>query len=143
MEEARVAWWKTVCDGRTWELHCLRNGSHSNRKDSSYRLLWISAWTLLFISGQSKPLFSFEIVQTVRFMSYALSFDAEIFWSKFSYPSSTVYLYAQNDPIIESSDHLTFAPYNLSYPHLIEQMTEAGLDPHQNWWDVIFDFTEK
>lgn len=48
-----------------------------------------------------------------------------------------------NDPIIESSDNLIFAPYNLSYPHLLEQFKDAELDPQDNRWDLIFDFTEK
>lgn len=54
-----------------------------------------------------------------------------------------MFLYAQNDPIIESSNNIVFAPYNLEYPHLKEQMEEAGLTCTNNRWDVIFDFTEK
>jgi len=76
-------------------------------------------------------------------MSSARNSAVEIFTSKLFSHSSTIYLYAQNDPIIESSDNLTFAPYNLSYPFLLEQMNEAELDPYHNRWDVIFDFTEK
>ena len=42
--------------------------------------------------------------------------------------SSTVYLYAANDPIIESSSNLTFAPYNVAYPLLDEHAKAAGFD---------------
>lgn len=42
--------------------------------------------------------------------------------------SSTVFLYAANDPIIESSVNLKFAPYNLAYPHLDEQVKTVGFD---------------
>ena len=30
--------------------------------------------------------------------------------------NSKVFLYTPNDPIVESSHHLTFAPYNFKYP---------------------------
>jgi len=39
-----------------------------------------------------------------------------------------VYLYAANDPIIESSNNLKFAPYNVAYPLLDEQVKEIGFD---------------
>ena len=55
--------------------------------------------------------------------------------------SSTVYLYSQNDPVIESSSNLTFAPYNLAYPHLLEHFADANLDSDKNRWDLVFDFT--
>ena len=55
---------------------------------------------------------------------------------------SQVYLYCASDPIIESSQRLTFGPYNLSYPHLDEHMVGAKLDPNSNRWDLVFDFTE-
>ena len=66
--------------------------------------------------------------------------------------SSTVYLYAANDPIIESSSNLTFAPYNVAYPLLDEHAKAAGFDTSKllyrlknlgvNKWDLIFDFTK-
>ena len=40
---------------------------------------------------------------------------------------STVYLFAANDPIIESSSDLTFAPFNLAYPLLDEHAKAANL----------------
>jgi Tubulin binding cofactor C len=55
--------------------------------------------------------------------------------------SSTVYLYVLNDPIIESSANITFAPYNVAYPKLDEHVRSVGFDPQVNKWDLIFDFT--
>jgi hypothetical protein len=34
-----------------------------------------------------------------------------------------------NDPIIESSSNLTFAPYNLAYPLLDQHAATVGFDP--------------
>lgn len=42
--------------------------------------------------------------------------------------SSTIFLYAANDPIIESSQNLKFAPYNVAYPFLDEQVKTVGFD---------------
>ena len=42
--------------------------------------------------------------------------------------SSTVFLYVANDPIIESSSNLTFAPYNVAYPLLDEHVKAAGFN---------------
>ena len=57
--------------------------------------------------------------------------------------SCTVYLYAANDPVIEASSGLTFAPYNIGYPKLREHCISAGLDPKINKWELVFDFSEK
>jgi hypothetical protein len=54
-----------------------------------------------------------------------------------------VYLYVLNDPIIESSSNLKFAPYNVAYPLLNEHARQVGFDPQMNKWDLIFDFTTK
>ena len=54
-----------------------------------------------------------------------------------------VYLYALNDPIIESSSNLTFAPYNVAYPLLDEHAKTVGFDTSVNKWDLIFDFNKK
>lgn len=54
---------------------------------------------------------------------------------------SVVYLYAANDPVIESSSNLTFAPFNLAYPGLKEHAAKAKLNTEVNKWDMIFDFT--
>jgi len=53
-----------------------------------------------------------------------------------------LYLYALNDPIIESSGNLTFAPYNVAYPLLDKQAASVGFDTTVNKWDLIFDFTK-
>ena len=58
------------------------------------------------------------------------------------YYSTTLYLYALNDPIIESSGNLTFAPYNVAYPQLDKQAEAVGFDTTVNKWDLIFDFTK-
>ena len=55
---------------------------------------------------------------------------------------STVYLFTETEPAIESSNNLTFAPYNVSYPHQDEHLTQSELNPEDNKWDLIFDFTE-
>lgn len=56
---------------------------------------------------------------------------------------SKVYLYAMNDPIIESSNNLTFFPYNLTYPDLLAHAKSANLNIEENKWNLIFDFTKK
>jgi len=55
--------------------------------------------------------------------------------------SSTVYLYAANDPVIEASSGLKFAPYNIAYPKLGEHAKEAGLSTDVNKWELVFDFS--
>jgi hypothetical protein len=55
----------------------------------------------------------------------------------------TIYLYAANDPVIEASSNLTFAPFNIGYPHLREHAIAAGLDPAVNKWELVFDFSHK
>jgi protein XRP2 len=39
--------------------------------------------------------------------------------------NTKVYVYTPNDPIVESSSNLTFAPYNLRYPFLKEHSDSA------------------
>ena len=55
--------------------------------------------------------------------------DAEI-WKSMFYDilivfSCTIYLYAANDPVIEASSNLRFAPFNIGYPHLREQAAKG------------------
>ena len=57
--------------------------------------------------------------------------------------SSSIYLYAANDPIIEASSGLRIAPFNLGYPKLRQHAEAAELDPNVNKWELVFDFTEK
>ena len=63
-------------------------------------------------------------------------------------------MYTPNDPIIESSSQLTFAPYNLKYPFLKEHSDSANItgeyiddDKNKvtktNHWNSVFDFTKK
>ena len=56
--------------------------------------------------------------------------------------SSTVYLYTANDPIIEASRGLKFAPFNIGYPKLREH-AEASENVTENKWELIFDFSQK
>lgn len=64
-----------------------------------------------------------------------------------------IYLYTPNDPIVESSSNLTFAPYNLKYNLLKEHAVKADLigtfvdddgvtQNKVNKWNLIFDFTK-
>ena len=53
--------------------------------------------------------------------------------------SSTVFLYAANDPIIESSNNLKFAPYNVAYPFLDEHVKAVGFDTSNNIVDNLYD----
>jgi len=55
---------------------------------------------------------------------------------------SDIFLYAQSNPIIESSQGLRFGPYNLAYPLQDKHAIEAGLSRGQNKWDKVYDFTE-
>ena len=48
-----------------------------------------------------------------------------------------------NDPVIESSSNLTFAPFNVAYHGLQGQMEKAGLKPDENRWELLYDFTPK
>ena len=56
--------------------------------------------------------------------------------------NSTVYLFAANEPVIESSSNLRFAPYNVAYPGQTDHALAAGLKIDENKWDLIFDFTK-
>ena len=104
-------------------------------------------WSL----GPSKALYSSEIATAVPFRSHASSSGAETSPSKFmtnlSYltsfvASSSIMLYAANDPVIEASSNLKFGPFNLSYPKLGEQAAAAELNPNENKWELVFDFTD-
>lgn len=56
--------------------------------------------------------------------------------------SSTVYLYTSNDPIIEASSGIKFAPFNIGYPKLKEH-AEATNNTTENKWELVFDFSKK
>ena len=64
-----------------------------------------------------------------------------------------IWLYCVNDPIVESSSALSFAPYNLQYPQLEEHAIKADLvgtfkddegvtQKRVNKWNLVFDFTK-
>ena len=57
--------------------------------------------------------------------------------------SSSIYLYTANDPVIEASNGLKFAPFNIGYPKLREHAVAAELDPNENKWELVFDFSLK
>ena len=42
--------------------------------------------------------------------------------------NSTVYLFCETEPVIESSTNLTFDPYNVSYPLQDKHVEAADLD---------------
>lgn len=67
---------------------------------------------------------------------------------------STIYVYSPNEPIIESSKNLVFAPYNLKYPWLKEHSDKADVvgqftdddgivQQKVNRWNQIHDFTKR
>ena len=92
-----------------------------------FRSWLINARTALSLLDQSRDLCSLEIVRTVLSRLLVNSSDVAISRSK-SFQinpimllfSSTIYLYAANDPIIEASSGLKFGPFNLGYPKLAE-----------------------
>ena len=92
--------------------------------------------------------FSSETVKTALFMWPVNNSDAVTLKSKFLFTcltyifySSTIYLYAMNDPVIEASSGLKFAPFNCAWNGLAEQSEKAGLDPEVNKWELVFDFS--
>ena len=54
--------------------------------------------------------------------------------------SSTIYLYCSNEPVIEASSGVRFAPFNIGYPGLKENAEAASLTT-QNLWELVFDFS--
>lgn len=56
--------------------------------------------------------------------------------------NSVVYLFCETEPVIESSNNLTFAPYNVAYPLQDKHAEATELDVNENKWDMIFDFTD-
>ena len=51
-------------------------------------------------------------------------------------------MYTMNDPVIEASSGLKIAPFNIGYPMLAEQAKAAELNPQENKWELVFDFSE-
>ncbi len=52
-----------------------------------------------------------------------------------------IMLFSITDPIIESSSNIHFYPFNYSYPDLIRQMSQAGINLWNNNWSELYDFT--
>ena len=52
-----------------------------------------------------------------------------------------MYLYTSNDPVIEASRGLTFAPFNIGYPGLRQHAEAAELSGTENKWELVFDFS--
>ncbi|RNF05614.1 Protein XRP2 [Trypanosoma conorhini] len=52
------------------------------------------------------------------------------------------HLFASTDPVIESSHHMTFKPFNLRLPELKSCFKSAHLDPKLNRFVHVYDFTE-
>ena len=68
--------------------------------------------------------------------------------------NSKLWLYTPNDPIVESSSDLIFAPYNFKYPLLRQHVDKAELigeftdddgvvQKKVNKWSQIYDFTKR
>jgi len=50
-------------------------------------------------------------------------------------------LFSATDPVVEASTGVTFRPFNLRLPNLIENMTAARLKPAVNRYIHVYDFT--
>lgn len=53
----------------------------------------------------------------------------------------TFHLYSKTEPIIETSQDLSFAPWTARYPGCSEQFATAKFDSERNLWNAIFDFS--
>ena len=53
-----------------------------------------------------------------------------------------IYLYSKTEPVIEASSRISFAAFNGSYPHIDLHFTKAKLNPLENNWKGIFDFSK-
>ena len=54
-----------------------------------------------------------------------------------------ILLMCQSQPIIESSLRMGFGCFRAAYPELPQQFKEAKIDPWNNTWSNIFDFTKQ
>lgn len=55
----------------------------------------------------------------------------------------TFYLYSATEPIIETSEELSFAPWAAEYPQCSSHFSKFGFHPKRNLWNAVFDFTGK
>ncbi|CAD8115337.1 unnamed protein product [Paramecium sonneborni] len=51
------------------------------------------------------------------------------------------YVYTPSDPALEKSAGIVFAPYNFTYPGISDDFEKAKLDPANNKWSEVYDFT--
>ncbi|KAJ8516954.1 hypothetical protein ON010_g18385 [Phytophthora cinnamomi] len=56
--------------------------------------------------------------------------------------SCSIYLYSLTDPIIETSQDITFAPFNGAYCGIERNFTDARLEPINNHWSQVYDFND-
>lgn len=54
----------------------------------------------------------------------------------------SIYLYSLTDPIIETSEQMTFAPFNGAYCGIERNFTDARLEPTNNHWSQVYDFND-
>lgn len=52
-----------------------------------------------------------------------------------------IYLYSATRPALETSHHIQLAPFNGAYPRQGSHFRQAGLDPTNNQWDQVHDFS--
>ena len=57
--------------------------------------------------------------------------------------NTKIYLFAGNNPCIESANGIQVAPFNFAYPLLDKHCEAAGLNTAENHWDLVHDFTER
>mmetsp|Transcript_43082 Transcript_43082/g.99191 ORF Transcript_43082/g.99191 Transcript_43082/m.99191 type:complete len:466 (-) Transcript_43082:161-1558(-) len=53
----------------------------------------------------------------------------------------TFYLYSKTEPIIETSEKLSFAPWSARYPGCKEHFERVKFDPQKNVWNALYDFS--
>ncbi|KAE8901442.1 hypothetical protein PF005_g11847 [Phytophthora fragariae] len=56
--------------------------------------------------------------------------------------SCSIYLYSLTDPIIETSQQMTFAPFNGAYCGIERNFADARLEPTNNHWSQVYDFND-
>ena len=54
-----------------------------------------------------------------------------------------VYLFTSTDPVIETSHHIDFYPFNVKLPKLVSIMKQCKLDPSCNRFVHVYDFSKE
>eukprot|EP00747_Dinoflagellata_sp_TGD_P112505 gnl/TRDRNA2_/TRDRNA2_171492_c0_seq1.p1 gnl/TRDRNA2_/TRDRNA2_171492_c0~~gnl/TRDRNA2_/TRDRNA2_171492_c0_seq1.p1 ORF type:complete len:1103 (+),score=237.74 gnl/TRDRNA2_/TRDRNA2_171492_c0_seq1:268-3309(+) len=52
----------------------------------------------------------------------------------------TIYLHTETEPVIETSQNMSFAPLSAEYPGLSQQFSDAKFNARSNFWSAVFDF---